>query len=487
MNICGDPAVFLPTEECDSCEAFRSWLENLAGVVDGLQDAMRGKQDRLTSGDNITITADGIISAETTEYEAGENITITADGVISAIDTTYSEGDGITISAENIISAERNPDNTYTKDEVLALLSTTTYTKEEVDNLLGEVEHVRMERVATLPATGEGHIIYLLSRSGGGYEMWVYDIDNSEWVDIGSTDIDLTDYALKSQAITNITRSGTTFTATRADGTTFTFTQQDNDTNTWNANTASADGYVTKGSGQANKVWKTDGSGNPAWRNDDNTTYSAATQSAQGLMSADDKKKLDGIAAGATATSAIAVKGNAETNYRTGNVNLTPANVGAIAKAGDTGIGQLAFASMAQFTGAPPFILGIEAFASGGQMKWANPAAVSVGNATHFSSPAVNTYWTSGSVTFTYTYAYVRVTFADSFGSVDMIILRTSSGSNVHHGAIYYSDAYTANVAINVSGGTLSLNTSWTRSNYNGTIKTGWSAIAYIFVAQFGG
>ena len=33
--------------------------------------------------------------------------------------------------------------------------------------------------------------------------------------------------------VTNITRSGTTFTATRANGTTFTFTQQDNDTNTW--------------------------------------------------------------------------------------------------------------------------------------------------------------------------------------------------------------------------------------------------------------
>lgn len=35
---------------------------------------------------------------------------------------------------------------------------------------------------------------------------------------------------LASQAIKNITRSGTTFTATRVDGTTFTFTQQDNNT-----------------------------------------------------------------------------------------------------------------------------------------------------------------------------------------------------------------------------------------------------------------
>lgn len=37
-------------------------------------------------------------------------------------------------------------------------------------------------------------------------------------------------FAEQSSAISNITRSGTTFTATKADGTTFTFTQQDNDT-----------------------------------------------------------------------------------------------------------------------------------------------------------------------------------------------------------------------------------------------------------------
>lgn len=64
--------------------------------------------------------------------------------------------------------------------------------------------------------------------------------------------------AAKSDAIKNITRSGTTFTATKADGSTFTFTQQDN-----------------------------------------NTTYSAATTSAAGLMSAADKTKLNGITASA--------------------------------------------------------------------------------------------------------------------------------------------------------------------------------------------
>lgn len=42
----------------------------------------------------------------------------------------------------------------------------------------------------------------------------------------------LNNKADKSAAISNITRSGTTFTATRANGTTFTFTQQDNNTTT---------------------------------------------------------------------------------------------------------------------------------------------------------------------------------------------------------------------------------------------------------------
>ena len=66
----------------------------------------------------------------------------------------------------------------------------------------------------------------------------------------------------QSKAIKNITRSGTTFTATALDGTTFTFTQQDN-----------------------------------------NTTYGVATQKANGLMSAADKTKLDNLIA--TSVSAI--------------------------------------------------------------------------------------------------------------------------------------------------------------------------------------
>ena len=58
------------------------------------------------------------------------------------------------------------------------------------------------------------------------------------------------------------------------------------------------------------------------------TTYSAATTSAAGLMSSEDKTKLNGIAAGAQVNTITGVKGSAETSYRTGNVNITAANIG---------------------------------------------------------------------------------------------------------------------------------------------------------------
>lgn len=51
---------------------------------------------------------------------------------------------------------------------------------------------------------------------------------------------------------------------------------------------------------------------------DTNTTYGAATQSAAGLMSAADKKKLDGVAAGATAGGTVSASGNGYVRFSDG-------------------------------------------------------------------------------------------------------------------------------------------------------------------------
>ena len=56
-----------------------------------------------------------------------------------------------------------------------------------------------------------------------------------------------------------------------------------------------------------------------------------ATTVAAGLMSKDDKIKLNGIAAGAQVNSVTGVKGDSESAYRTGNVNITVNNIGAAA------------------------------------------------------------------------------------------------------------------------------------------------------------
>lgn len=56
---------------------------------------------------------------------------------------------------------------------------------------------------------------------------------------------------------------------------------------------------------------------------DTNTTYEVATTSSNGLMSASDKTKLDDMVIEVTG-----IKGDAETTYRKGNVNITPQNIG---------------------------------------------------------------------------------------------------------------------------------------------------------------
>jgi len=129
--------------------------------------------------------------------------------------------------------------------------------------------------------------------------------DNNTTYTLSSLGIENVKNYDQSKAITSITRSGTTFTYTCLDGTTGTFTQQDN--NTWTAMvgaTSSANGtagYVPAPpqDGYNTKYLRADGT----WTVPPDTTYSNASGSAAGLMSAADKTKLDGIANGATSNS----------------------------------------------------------------------------------------------------------------------------------------------------------------------------------------
>lgn len=58
-------------------------------------------------------------------------------------------------------------------------------------------------------------------------------------------------------------------------------------------------------------------------------------------MSADDKTKLNGIETGAQVNTITGVKGDSESSYRTGNVNITAANIGAAASSHNHAAGDI--------------------------------------------------------------------------------------------------------------------------------------------------
>jgi hypothetical protein len=164
--------------------------------------------------------------------------------------------------------------------------------------------------------------------------------------------------ALKTEAIKNITRSGTTFTATRCDDTTFTFTQQDNN-------------------------------------------------------------------------SVTGVKGNSESSYRTGDVNLTAANIGAAASSHAHGN----ITSGGDITATAPTV------ASGDRLVINDDSASKITNGPAFGT-STTTYlrndgtWATpegGGSSFT-----VDVLYDSASGTTGTVTL-SKTAANYNHMRIYYS------------------------------------------------
>jgi hypothetical protein len=97
--------------------------------------------------------------------------------------------------------------------------------------------------------------------------------------------------------VKSVTASGRTVTVTKGNGTTSTFTTQDTTYENMSGATTSAAGKAglvpAPATGANNRYLRSDGTW--AVPPDNNTTYPLASQSVNGLMSAADKKKLDGL------------------------------------------------------------------------------------------------------------------------------------------------------------------------------------------------
>lgn len=108
---------------------------------------------------------------------------------------------------------------------------------------------------------------------------------------------DSTGQNIASTYVKELTVDGRTITVKRGNDTTFTFTTQDTTYGNMHGATSSAAGKAglvpAPAQGASNRYLRSDGT----WQvpPDTNTTYSVATQSANGLMSSADKQKLDGL------------------------------------------------------------------------------------------------------------------------------------------------------------------------------------------------
>lgn len=84
-------------------------------------------------------------------------------------------------------------------------LKSETYTQSEVNNLIGQIKTISIQVVDSLPTTGESNIIYLVPKEGSSGDIYnEYIWVNNAWELIGSTQIDLTDYATKEWVNTQI-------------------------------------------------------------------------------------------------------------------------------------------------------------------------------------------------------------------------------------------------------------------------------------------
>lgn len=78
-------------------------------------------------------------------------------------------------------------------------LKSETYTKTEVNNLIGQIDSIQFQVVNELPVTGNSSYIYLVPSSNPTTQnikdeyIWV----NNAWEQIGSTDVDLSNYQTK--------------------------------------------------------------------------------------------------------------------------------------------------------------------------------------------------------------------------------------------------------------------------------------------------
>ena len=351
-------------------------------VVGSTTIAADGKMDTLTlaAGSNVTLTPDATndkvtIAATNTTYSAGTGISLSGttfsnSGVRSVSANT--DRDGISVntngaSAEVTIRAleYRGSVGATTDWDTLApgwwtvgqsTAFSTTYNQPVGAYAYGTLEVISNgDNILQRYTTHNNGQMWWRERfsSSNDFSSWrrAYDtVNKPSYSDVGAAASSHTHSAYVNQNAfsnvkvgdTTIAADTTTDTLTMIAGSNVTLTPSStNDSVTIAAKdtvythpTTAGNKHIPAG-GSSGQILRWSADGTAAWGADNNTTYSAATQSAAGLMSASDKTKLDGIAnnannytlPAATSSALGGVKVGSNITNSSGTISLTKANV----------------------------------------------------------------------------------------------------------------------------------------------------------------
>lgn len=157
-------------------------------ATSGLQG---GTADITLADDSIRLTAAGSTAILADSSGTYIHNVVTPSSSTDAANKAYVDGKTVVDSAMS--SSSTNP----VQNSVV---------KAYIDNAIGGITGIDFQVVASLPSTGTKGIIYLVSNSGSGtnsYDEYIW-VSNA-WEKIGTTDVDLSGYMLKTDmvAITN--------------------------------------------------------------------------------------------------------------------------------------------------------------------------------------------------------------------------------------------------------------------------------------------
>lgn len=125
-------------------------------------------------------------------------------------ETSYAKGDHVhptdtsraPLASPTFTGTPKAP--TATAGNSSTQIATTAFVGTAIANAISGIQGISYEVVQTLPATGAAGVIYLISNSGSGQNIYdEYIWTGSAFEKIGTTDVDLSGYQPKMDAITN--------------------------------------------------------------------------------------------------------------------------------------------------------------------------------------------------------------------------------------------------------------------------------------------